>query len=138
MSSIHKTIGSKNGSRNRNSKKKNNKKEKIHPIHSSPDHLDTFFAQYPSFDYRRTSSSSQEYYRMCKFFGWDRDDLEREEAHDSFKTAMVQQFNSLYGTEVEDIESWRGLSLALNIFPLPDDVGKAKKVSPHLSWVLSG
>ena len=69
---------------------------------------------------------------MCDFFD------EREEAHDSFKTAMVQQFNSLYGTEVEDIKSWRVLSLALNVFPLPDDVGKAKKVSPHLSWVLSG
>lgn len=75
---------------------------------------------------------------MCDFLDWDRDDPEREEAHDSFKTAMVQQFNSLYGTEVEDIESWRGLSLALDVFPLPDDVGKAKKVSPHLSWVLSG
>ena len=58
---------------------------------------------------------------MCDLFDRDRDGPEREEAHESFKTAMVQQFNSLYGTEVEDIESWRGLSLALDILPLPDD-----------------
>ena len=66
---------------------------------------------------------------MCDFFGWDRDNPERAEAHDDFKTALVKQFNSLYGTEVDDIESWRGLSFALNIFPPPENVNQAKHVS---------
>ena len=66
---------------------------------------------------------------MCDFFGWERDDTEREEAHEDFKTALVQQFNSFYGTEVDDIKSWRGLSLALDIFPLPEDLEEAKKVN---------
>lgn len=70
---------------------------------------------------------------MCDFFDWERDDPERDEAYDSFKTAMVQRFNSLYGTEVDDIQSWRGLSLALDIFPLPDDISGAKKVNMHSS-----
>ncbi|KAI9808035.1 MAG: hypothetical protein M1827_007541 [Pycnora praestabilis] len=61
---------------------------------------------------------------------------EREEAHDGYKTALVQQFNSLYGTEVDDIESWRGLSRALDIFPLPNDLNKAKKneVNLETAW----
>ncbi len=70
---------------------------------------------------------------MCDFFEWNRDDPEREEAHDNFKTAMVQQFNGLYGTEIDDIESWRGLALAVDIFPPPEEINRAKKVSIHLS-----
>ena len=93
------------------------------------DPLDAFFARYPSFDYRPKCSSTEEFYRMCDFFDWDRDDLERAEAHDEFKTALVKQFNTLYGTEVDSIESWRGLSVALGIWPLPENVNEAKKVS---------
>ena len=66
---------------------------------------------------------------MCDSFDWDRDDPERAEAHEEFKEALVKQFNSLYGTEVDSIESWRGLSLALNIVPLPENVKEAKEVS---------
>ena len=90
--------------------------------------LDTFFAQYPEFDYRQNASSTGEFYRMCDFFDWDRDDPDRQDAHDDFKTALVQQFNSLYGTEVDSLESWQGLSVALDIVPLPDNVSEAKKV----------
>ena len=95
-------------------------------------HLDDFFAHFPEFDYHRTSSSTDEFYRMCDFFEWDRDDDAREEAHDAFKTALVQQFNSLYGTDVDDVESWRGLFHALNIFPHPENRKEAKKVSVEL------
>lgn len=66
---------------------------------------------------------------MCDFFDWDHRDPERAEAHDGFKTALVQQFNSLYGTEVDDMGSWRGLSLALDISPLPKNLKEAKEVS---------
>ncbi len=93
------------------------------------DHLDIFFAQYFAFSYRQNFFFTQKFYRMCDFFDWNRDDSEREEAHDSFKTALMLQFNSLYEIEVDDLQSWRGLSLALEIFPLPEDLKKAKKVN---------
>ena len=106
---------------------------KIKPHNSSTQHLDAFFfAQYPAFNYDRDCSSSLEFYRLCDFSDWDRDDPEREEAHEKFKTAMVQQFNSMYGTEIDDIKSWRGLALALGIFPLPNDISRAKKVRMQL------
>lgn len=68
---------------------------------------------------------------MCDTFDWNREDPERQQAHDDFKIALVQQFNTLYGTEVEDIHAWRGLCLALEIFPLPEDVNKSKEVRPR-------
>ncbi|KAI9851244.1 MAG: hypothetical protein M1838_004163 [Thelocarpon superellum] len=109
-----------------NTKQKTSKPRKKKAVHAG--HLDTFFAGYPEFNYRRGQSSTREFYRMCDFFGWDRDDPERGEAHDDFKTALVQQFNSLYGTDEESIESWRGLCLALDVDPLPDNVKDAKEI----------
>ncbi len=66
---------------------------------------------------------------MCDLFDWNRDDSEREEIHDSFKTALMLQFNSLYEIEVDNLQSWRRLSLALKIFPLSENLEKAKKVN---------
>ena len=94
----------------------------------SNDHLDAFFGEFSAFNYRRNAPCTQEFYRMCDFFDWDREDPDRQDAHDGFKTALVKQFNSLYGTEVDDIKSWRGLCLALDILPLPEDVTDAKEV----------
>jgi hypothetical protein len=48
----------------------------------------------------------QEFYRMCDFFEWEKDDEEKKSAHEEFKTAMVLTFNALYGTDVNNIESW--------------------------------
>ena len=91
------------------------------------DPLGAFFASFPKFDYHRTAECTQEFYRMCDFFDWHREDSDRQDAHKAFKTALVKQFNALYGTEVDDIESWRGLCRALNIFPLPEKAGEARK-----------
>jgi len=65
---------------------------------------------------------------MSDTFDWSRDDPARKEAHEEFKTAIVEQFNLLYGTEVEDIQAWRGHCLALEIFPLSDNVAGVKEV----------
>jgi len=70
---------------------------------------------------------------MCDHFDWDRHDPERADAHDDFKTALVQQFNTLYGTEVDDIATWRGLCLALDVFPVPDDLDDVREVCISLA-----
>jgi len=38
-------------------------------------------------------------------FEWDSDDYEMQQARWKFKSAMVQQFNDLYGTDEEDLNS---------------------------------
>lgn len=69
---------------------------------------------------------------MCDFLGWDRYNDERKEAHQDFKTALVQQFNATYGTDASSIETWLGLCIALDVQPLPGSSKKAKEVSDNL------
>ena len=122
------------GPRTDGKKKKKKKKKRTgarKESHTAPvplDHLDTFFAQYPGFDYNRGISSTEEFNRMCGSFGWGRRDQEKEKAHLAFKAALVQQFNASYGTDVESLTSWQGLCAAVGIHPPPASVTKAKTV----------
>jgi hypothetical protein len=70
----------------------------------------------------------QEFYRMCDFFEWEKDDEEKKSAHEEFKTAMVLTFNALYGTDVNNIESWHKLCVALDINPLPKGLEQCQRV----------
>ncbi|MCJ1377447.1 hypothetical protein MMC17_000542 [Xylographa soralifera] len=108
------------------SHKSKSKRGPKHHVPTKPNHLDAFFADYPSFRYNRKAPLVQEFYRMCDQFGWDSDDEEKKEASFAFKTAMVHQFNTLYGTDVNDIESWRKLCLALDITP-PEGLQACRK-----------
>lgn len=71
---------------------------------------------------------AEEFYRMCDFFSWGRDNEEREEAREAFKDAMVIRFNSLYGTDVADLENWHKLCVAVCIEPLPATISECKEV----------
>jgi hypothetical protein len=66
---------------------------------------------------------------MCDLFRWDRDDNERMEARELLKDAMTRQFNGIYGTDVNDIDSWRNLCRALDIAPIPDALEACRDVS---------
>ena len=90
--------------------------------------VESFFAQYPDFDYCKERPIVQEFYRMCDFFEWEGDDNEKKVAHEDFKTAMVLTFNTLYGTDVDDIDSWHKLCVALNISPLPKGLRECQRV----------
>ncbi|KAG2158682.1 uncharacterized protein EDB93DRAFT_1245913 [Suillus bovinus] len=82
--------------------------------------LDDFFATYPKFTYNSSASAPLEFYRMCDQFCWDREDEEREQAHSDFKDALVKQFNEIYGTDVNDLTSWRNLCQIVRVSPIPD------------------
>ncbi|KIM82785.1 hypothetical protein PILCRDRAFT_456282 [Piloderma croceum F 1598] len=90
-----------------------------HQRRSSPTHLDEFFGQYPDFCYNPSAPVMSEFYRMCDFFSWERDDDDREEAHGALKDAMTHQFNRKYGTDVDNLASWQALCIVLKIFPIP-------------------
>jgi hypothetical protein len=102
------------------------------------DYIATFFAEYPTFDYDSSAEMWTEFDRMCDAFRWDSDDYEMREARRKFKSAMVQQFNILYGTDVEDLNSWKNLCGILNIVPVPADLKKCREVSlPFLFFIPS-
>jgi hypothetical protein len=75
-----------------------------------------------------TRGVSEEFYRMCDFYAWDRDDDDREKARQAFKDALVIRFNSLYGTDISDIENWHKLCVATCIQPLPTTIATCKQV----------
>ena len=66
---------------------------------------------------------------MCDYFQWEKDNRDRKDAHDDFKTALVQQFNTVYGTDDTRLETWQGLCRALNVDPLPTNATEAVVVS---------
>lgn len=92
------------------------------------DAIHTFFSRYPEFAYDVENDVAEEFYRMCDFFNWDRDDDERKKARQLFKDAMVIRFNGLYGTDVNIIENWHKLCVAVRIEPLPTTISECKEV----------
>ena len=64
---------------------------------------------------------------MCDYFGWESEDDEKREAFGAFKDALVLEFNHLYGSDIDNIKSWRGLCFALKE-PPPQSPSAAKKV----------
>jgi hypothetical protein len=93
------------------------------------DHIDSFFAEHSDFDYDSSAPIWTEFNRMCDAFEWDSEDYEMREARRQFKSAMVQQFNDLYGTDEEDLNSWQNLCRILNIDPVPEGLKECRKVS---------
>lgn len=92
-------------------------------------HIDDFFAEYSPFVYNRAAPVTREFYRMCDYFQWGKDEEERDGARQGFKDAMTLQFNSIYGVDVDDINSWTMLCQDLRIFPTPTDLETCRDVS---------
>ena len=90
--------------------------------------IDGFFATFPTFPYRHHESSTIEFYRICNFFRWQQENPLRKQAHEAFKAALVRQFNNEYGTNINDLEAWRRLYVALEIPALPSSVKAAQEV----------
>ena len=118
-------------------------------LHDADRHkyIHEFFAQYPNFNYNPRFSVTNEFRRMCKSFGWRRsyefdclkdDGADREYgvARQAFDDAMAQQFNYIYGTDLEDISSWKDLCKVLGIIPIPKGLEECQDVS-NLDCLLS-
>jgi len=75
---------------------------------------------------------------MCQDFGWDRDSFEMQEEREEFKSAMVRQFNDLYGTDENDLSSWQALCHILRIVPAPTSVYMCRRVSIFHIFIYNG
>jgi hypothetical protein len=66
---------------------------------------------------------------MCDEFGWDKKaNKEKEQASRDFKDALVQQFNVIYGTDVDDLTSWRTLCQIVYVSPIPENLESCREV----------
>ncbi|KAH7317999.1 hypothetical protein B0J17DRAFT_584316 [Rhizoctonia solani] len=100
-------------------------------------YLKSFFEKYPSFDYDESMPIMSEFYRMCDRFRWEKGDQSREEARDSLKDAMVQEFNDIYGTDQESLAAWQSLCRVLNLTNIPDNLEACRQLvkSMHVNIV---
>ncbi|EGN97646.1 hypothetical protein SERLA73DRAFT_56953 [Serpula lacrymans var. lacrymans S7.3] len=89
--------------------------------------LDIFFAAYVAFEYDASSPAIYEFNRMCQFFKWQKKGDDRNLAYMRFKDALTGQFNSTYGTDVHDYNSWKRLAEVLRISPVPDTISGCRK-----------
>jgi len=97
-----------------------NRRKSTPQVQPAATHLDEFFANYPTFSYDPSESVMLEFYRMCDFFNWDKDDQEKKDARELLAAAMSKQFNDIYGTDVRGVDSWRKLCQVLGMTPIPE------------------
>ncbi|KAJ2925076.1 hypothetical protein H1R20_g12025, partial [Candolleomyces eurysporus] len=58
---------------------------------------------------------------------WRRDNPEQEKAYEKFRDALVIEFNKNYGTDANDLKSWKTLCDAVGINPIPDNLAEARR-----------
>lgn len=91
--------------------------------------LELFFSQFPEFQYQPGRSSVAEFHRLCKKYGWEKGDPEKDVARYEFNLAMKKEFDSLYGSDEKDIHNWHKLCYVLSIDPVPDTLEECRAVS---------
>lgn len=65
---------------------------------------------------------------MCDFFGWNKHNKNLKDAREDFKAALVKQFNDIYGTDADNLESWQKLCRVLHIVPVPTRLAECRQV----------
>lgn len=99
-------------------------------------HLQDFFSDFKLFTYNPAEAATEEFHRLGQVYGWEWESEEREEARQRFKDAMVQEFNAIYGTDENDINSWYGLCRVLNISPIPETLEACREVYPLVKLII--
>lgn len=99
------------------------------------DEIDAFFALYPEFTYLRDQPIHAELFRMFDTLNWQREDTRREEASKKFRIAVIQAFNSAFGSDAEDQAAWQQICRCLEITPMPRTLQDSREVSLSSSSV---
>ncbi|RMZ89912.1 hypothetical protein DV736_g2849, partial [Chaetothyriales sp. CBS 134916] len=104
------------------------RKVKKQPASKAKNYVDEFFSGFHYFDYDSSAPVWEEFNRMCGEFDWTSDDYEMRVARREFKSAMVEQFNAVYGTSEEDLSAWENICRILNIDPPPTSLKGCRAV----------
>ncbi|KAF5354968.1 hypothetical protein D9756_005614 [Leucocoprinus leucothites] len=90
--------------------------------------LEAFFNQYSWFTYDPSESASHQFHRLQRKAGWERDDPEQKEAWEDYLEALVQQFNTSYGDDENDLTAWHVLLARIGTTDLPATVRDCKSI----------
>jgi hypothetical protein len=89
-----------------------------------------FFAQFHDFDFNPQSGISKEFRRLAKQRKWG--DKRRRQERSKFQDAIAEEFNGVYGTDVDDLPSWHRLCREIRLTPLPQSITDCRKVRNSL------
>ena len=98
--------------------------------------LKIFFSKYSKFHYQPRNSPTTEFNRLCEEYRWEKRSAERKDAREEFNIAIKMEFNSLYGSDENDINNWYKLCHVLRIDPVPNTLKKCHEVSALLRALL--
>jgi len=92
--------------------------------------LEDFFAQFArlGFTYQQNHTAHRNFNRLRKVARWENKSTTLAVARVDFNDALVQQFNFVYGTEVNNLASWQNLCTAIDIVPVPNTIKKCRKL----------
>ena len=65
---------------------------------------------------------------MCDHFDWVRYGDDREDAFQSFRIALTKEFNTQYGTDVDNLAAWQKLCVRLGTDPVPQKIRECREV----------
>lgn len=92
-------------------------------------HLEEFFSQYTDFQYDSTQPTMSQFDNLCEDHKWKNGDNRKAQARQKLQNAIAQQFNAIYGSDLENVENWIHLCNILRITPVPDGLEACKEVS---------
>jgi hypothetical protein len=98
-------------------------------VHEAPpcSQSQAYFKQFPDFPFNSSQPSMPQLFQLHKQEGWSDDRLAREKKR--LSEAYIADFECFYGSNANDIETWRALYRALGIDPAPDEIWACMVVS---------
>ncbi|PBK94740.1 hypothetical protein ARMGADRAFT_1029115 [Armillaria gallica] len=89
--------------------------------------IQAFFARYPQFSYDRSKETMAQFHDMTSQPQWTK--ATRHEALSEIQSALVQQFNQMYGGDANDLHDWKRLCKVVSRRGMvPNDIGACKVV----------
>ncbi|KAI0089524.1 hypothetical protein BDY19DRAFT_108672 [Irpex rosettiformis] len=84
---------------------------------SSQCFIKKFFSRFPEFQYNRSEDTMAQFKRLALEKDWPRKEYKKEKK--ALKTALVLQFNHIYGESEKEMKGWRALCRAMGADPIP-------------------
>ncbi|KAK0445106.1 hypothetical protein EV421DRAFT_1708659, partial [Armillaria borealis] len=91
-----------------------------------PTPIEAFFARYPEYPYDQSRETMSQFWEMSSQFGWGK--RVNREALGGLRDAIAQQFNDIYGADVNDLQAWQRLCGLVGDGNIPDNIGACRAV----------
>ncbi|QRV99762.1 hypothetical protein RhiJN_27781 [Ceratobasidium sp. AG-Ba] len=74
-----------------------------------------------------------QFQQMSQAFNWKREDPEMQEAQQQLRIALTEDFNRVYGKDVNGLVNWQSLCRVLQLPDIPDNLSSCRQVTLHFT-----